>query len=245
MKRLLSSLLPLALATSMQPAPAEAQLEPCSPAYSLRCKLEALERLSPPVPVERSPALQSSEAQPLNGTATPPRRFDQSLDALVREGLVSPMERARMQGGGGAHQQACRTGALSSQECREGIPIRWGRWSGGTQPKPATARPTQAPPSPSARPAGVVLISGCIHTPFSADASGRLVSTYSCANSDVAGYSIAVDCPRQLTSIYGPKTGINDPYTWGAWVEPGDSHQRAAMEVACAPLFKAAGQGVR
>jgi murein DD-endopeptidase MepM/ murein hydrolase activator NlpD len=27
----------------------------------------------------------------------------------------------------GAHQRACRTGALSSQECRSGVAIRWGR----------------------------------------------------------------------------------------------------------------------
>ena len=63
-----------------------------------------------------------------------PRRFDQSHDDLVREGMVSPMDRARLQGGGGtmqpldvsAHQRAWRTGQLSSQECRSGVDIRWG-----------------------------------------------------------------------------------------------------------------------
>jgi len=68
------------------------------------------------------------------GGAPAPRRFDQSLDELVRQGVVTPSERSLMRGGAGvqpldvgAFQQACRKGALSSQECSGGLAIRWGR----------------------------------------------------------------------------------------------------------------------
>ncbi len=62
----------------------------------------------------------------------PPARFDASLDALVKEGVVTPAERARIRSGSAmvpfhvpAHQQACRSGALSTQECRTGVAFRW------------------------------------------------------------------------------------------------------------------------
>ena len=62
----------------------------------------------------------------------PPRSFDRSLDELVRQGIVSPAERIRLRNGAvatpfdvPAHQQACRSGALSAQECRTGVVLRW------------------------------------------------------------------------------------------------------------------------
>lgn len=68
-----------------------------------------------------------------------PRRFDASLDELVRQGVVTPQERVRIRSGSiatpfdvPAHQQACRSGALSVQECRTGVVLRWrGRFGGG------------------------------------------------------------------------------------------------------------------
>ncbi|WP_396102220.1 M23 family metallopeptidase [Cyanobium sp. Morenito 9A2] len=91
-----------------------------------------------PVPPLRPP-LSGAVPAPLRpsvdewqGAQAAPRRFDQSLDALVREGVVTPAERARLRMGSiqvpidvPAHQQACRTGALSEQECRSGLAIRW------------------------------------------------------------------------------------------------------------------------
>ncbi|MEN9860041.1 MAG: hypothetical protein RLZZ515_523 [Cyanobacteriota bacterium] len=75
----------------------------------------------------------------LSGAATAPKRFDQSLDELVRQGVVTPSERNLVRGGGGlapldvgAFQQACRGGALSARECRGGIALRWGRRGGST-----------------------------------------------------------------------------------------------------------------
>jgi len=79
---------------------------------------------APPEPLRPDPAQLSTE---------PPARFDASLDALVRDGVVTPSERSRIRSGGGmtpfnvpAHQQACRSGALSDQECRTGLVVRWG-----------------------------------------------------------------------------------------------------------------------
>ena len=81
------------------------------------------------------------------GGVKAPQRFDQSLDALVRDGIVTPSERSLMRGGSslqpldvGAMQLACRRGALSAQECRGGLALRWGGrrgqgletgWAGG------------------------------------------------------------------------------------------------------------------
>ena len=77
-----------------------------------------------PEPLRPNPAQLSHQA---------PARFDASLDALVRDGVVTPSERSRIRSGGGmmpfnvpAHQQACRSGALSDQECRTGLVVRWG-----------------------------------------------------------------------------------------------------------------------
>ena len=77
-----------------------------------------------------SEPLRPDPAQLIN---RPPARFDASLDALVRDGVVTPSERSRIRSGGGttpfnvpAHQQACRSGALSDQECRTGLVVRWG-----------------------------------------------------------------------------------------------------------------------
>lgn len=103
----------------------------------------AMAQTAPPeVPTPSAPVLPASPAsealpQPLRPDpgqlhSQPPVRFDSSLDALVNEGVVTPAERARIRSGSTmvpfnvpAHQQACRSGALSSQECRTGIAFRW------------------------------------------------------------------------------------------------------------------------
>ncbi|MEA5443182.1 M23 family metallopeptidase [Cyanobium gracile] len=85
--------------------------------------------LAPPPPV-------SGEAPPATlrpGTAErrpePVRRFDASLDALVREGVVTPGERVRVRGSllspqeAATRSKACRAGALSVQECNSGVII--------------------------------------------------------------------------------------------------------------------------
>ena len=73
--------------------------------------------------------------------APSPRRFDQSLDELVRQGVVSPEERSLIRSGAagglspldvGAFRKACGSGALSSAECRAGLAIRWDHQAGGT-----------------------------------------------------------------------------------------------------------------
>ncbi|MFZ9149251.1 MAG: M23 family metallopeptidase [Vulcanococcus sp.] len=68
-----------------------------------------------------------------------PKRFDQSLDDLVRDGVVTRSERNLVRSGGasfqpldvGAFQKGCRTGALSARECKGGIALRWGLRRGG------------------------------------------------------------------------------------------------------------------
>jgi murein DD-endopeptidase MepM/ murein hydrolase activator NlpD len=81
----------------------------------------------PPVPLA-----QPLRPDPAALQSRPPARFDASLDELVRDGVVSPVERARIRSGSGtapfnvpAHQQACSSGALSQQECSSGLVVRW------------------------------------------------------------------------------------------------------------------------
>lgn len=101
---------------------------------------------APPAAVElqRPPADQPSPGHPAAAQRPSPRlepqpqpvaaplRFDQSLDALVDQGIVTPAERQRIRTGATAtpqhspaHQQACRSGALSAQECSSGLVVRW------------------------------------------------------------------------------------------------------------------------
>ncbi|NQW39702.1 MAG: M23 family peptidase, partial [Cyanobacteria bacterium] len=72
----------------------------------------AMAQLQPP-PVEPLPVEQSADQQALPPRAAPlrpdpavlpnrpPTRFDASLDSLVRDGVVSPAERARIRSGSG------------------------------------------------------------------------------------------------------------------------------------------------
>lgn len=62
----------------------------------------------------------------------PPLTFDHSLDSLEQNRVITRQERLQIEAGGGgvarpidvpAFQQACRTGALSKQECREGVAV--------------------------------------------------------------------------------------------------------------------------
>jgi hypothetical protein len=107
---------------------------------------------SPPPPL-LPPARQPSPlvGQPLRPEPgglppAPARRFDQSLDELVREGIVTPAERQRIRTGvtatpvgAPAHQRACSSGALSAQECRTGVVVRWrGRGESPSTPEVLT-----------------------------------------------------------------------------------------------------------
>ena len=88
---------------------------------------------------DRSPLQQPLAPTPQQVRHQQPRSFDASLDDLVRQGVVSPAERVRLRNGAiatpfdvPAHQQACRSGALSAQECRTGVVLRWrGRFGAG------------------------------------------------------------------------------------------------------------------
>ena len=78
---------------------------------------------TPAVPLKPDPA-QIRAAQP-------PLRFDQSLEQLERQRVISPSERRGLASGHAMapinvpkHQQACRDGALSRKECESGVAIR-------------------------------------------------------------------------------------------------------------------------
>ena len=90
----------------------------------------------PPTPVTAAPAPPPSPAPlrpgPEERRSQPPRRFDDSLDTLVREGIVSPAERIRVHRGliapmNSERREACSSGALSQAECSGGSVVLRGR----------------------------------------------------------------------------------------------------------------------
>ncbi|WP_254977413.1 peptidoglycan DD-metalloendopeptidase family protein [Cyanobium sp. ATX 6A2] len=145
----------LALAQEQAPEPSRSAQPPAAaPAASLGTAPITLPpdlpRPAPAVPIATPPAStapaaapqpgrlsQPAQPRPLRpdpaGLATPePRRFDRSLDELVRDGVVTQAERDRIRSGAmaspvqaPAHRQACRSGALSEQECNTGVVVRW------------------------------------------------------------------------------------------------------------------------
>ena len=107
------------LSPGLAPSPAAAGANP----------QPAIEMPPAPPPV---PLAQPLRPDPAALQSRPPARFAASLDELVRDGVVSPVERARIRSGSGttpfnvpAHQQACSSGALSQQECSSGVVVRW------------------------------------------------------------------------------------------------------------------------
>ena len=75
--------------------------------------------------------------------------FDQSLDGLVRQRVITSQERKLLRGGGAAvpiersrFEEACRTGALSRQDCASGVARRLaggtGLSTGSLDPLPPT-----------------------------------------------------------------------------------------------------------
>ncbi len=133
---LLGSTLVLAQTETPPPAavaePAAAPLPPPPPPTAPTvpaANLPAPERTTPP------PSSTPERTEPLRPSAAQlepdrPRRFDASLDALVRDGIVSPRERIRVRGSlvldpaPGVRSQACSSGALSAEECRRGVVFR-------------------------------------------------------------------------------------------------------------------------
>ncbi len=104
------------------PAPLE-QVNP-APLSAPPSQSIAPSRLSSP-PLAEAPLRPSPEER----RSLQPRRFDASLDELVRDGVISPSERVRVHGGligpmNTARLQACSSGALSALECGTGVVLR-------------------------------------------------------------------------------------------------------------------------
>jgi hypothetical protein len=145
-------LVPLAFAQELgggspEPAPAAAPAPaplvappapPPLPAAVAPAPVPAAPMLSAPptvaTPAQRPPAaVRGAESDPLLAPpeirrAGSPRRFDADIEALVRDGVVSPRERVRVRGTipglpSPAVQTACRNGALTARECGGGITV--------------------------------------------------------------------------------------------------------------------------
>ncbi|MFM1798860.1 MAG: hypothetical protein RLZZ117_1138 [Cyanobacteriota bacterium] len=132
-----------AAGSSATPEPAAAPLPPPPPPSTPA--VPAADLPPPQAPLSPTPSM-AERAEPLRPSATDavperPRRFDASLDALVRDGIVTPRERIRVRGSlvldppPGLRGQACSSGALSAEECRTGVVFRGrGRFEGEGSP---------------------------------------------------------------------------------------------------------------
>ena len=77
------------------------------------------------------PAAEPPVQPPARLETQEPLRFDRSLESLERTRVITPLERRQLEAGAVARpihvpalQQACRSGALSKQECRSGVALR-------------------------------------------------------------------------------------------------------------------------
>lgn len=117
---------------------------PAAPSVSPRPEPAAPPLAIPPAsrPPAAAPQPRPLRSDPASLATPEPRRFDRSLDELVRDGVVTQAERDRIRRGAmtspvqaPAHRQACRNGALSEQECSTGLVVRWrGRSENSTWP---------------------------------------------------------------------------------------------------------------
>ena len=155
--------------------------------------------------------------------ARPPTRFEASLDSLVRDGVVSPAERARIRGmdpNVSAHQQACRSGALSPQECSSGVVVRWR----GLQN--TVSGPTIKPLSQNEQ-AVLQRIRSSGYTPkwrtygqckydwsgWKLHSNGTRSTAVDCGGSAMR-WTVGVSCDRFLVAAYTTASG------WSKWREP-------------------------
>ena len=163
--------LPVALAAAAPSAFAQLESATSSPAFvragdslakiALRYDLSITEllQLNPsfgygplvegtPIKLARSPVAPLLPERPdparLSGSPLPPRRFDQSLDELVRQGVISPSDRALMRSSGDpapldgeALRRACSAGSLSDRECNSRLGLRQESYP-SLQPAPAS-----------------------------------------------------------------------------------------------------------
>lgn len=157
--------------------------------------------------------------------ARPPVRFDASLDELVRDGVLSPVERARIRSGSGmnssvpAHQQACNSGALSQQECSSGLVVRW-------RDSTSISGPTVKPLSPNEQ-AVLQRIRSNSYTPqwrtygqckydwagWRLNSNGTRTTAAECGGS-ATRLTVGVICDRLLVAGYTTASG------WSKWRTP-------------------------
>lgn len=135
-----------ALSSSIPLEPLRPDPAPLSTEYSLRPG----GTLAPQLPAGGVTSLAPLRPSNASLASPPPRRFDDSLDNLVLQGVMTPLERSQIRQGAALVPidvwQACRT-AFSEQECRAAFAVRWDRRKNGSIPKKDTF--SFIPPSPS------------------------------------------------------------------------------------------------
>lgn len=156
----------------------------------------------------------------------PPARFDASIDELVRDGVVSPVERARirslsgMNPGVSAHQRACISGAISQQECSSGLIVGLG------DSTKTSSGPTIKPLSPNEQ-SLLQRIRSNSYTPqwrtygqckydwagWKLNSNGTRTTEVECGGSAM-GLTVGVSCDRLLVATYTTASG------WSKWREP-------------------------
>jgi hypothetical protein len=120
-------------ASNSSPDPLPAPAAPLTPQAPPPAPPPLPAAAAPAAPPAQRPPAAAPETDPLIAPAEirradAPRRFDADIDALVRDGVVSPKERVRVRGTipgspSPALQMACRNGALTARECGGGVTV--------------------------------------------------------------------------------------------------------------------------
>jgi LysM repeat protein len=179
-----------------------------------------------------------------------PRRFDASLDELLRDGVIGPTEWARFHAGligrmNAVRSQACSNGSLSILECGSDLVVRGsGRLDGGASfggtPSPsATHKPLstaeqallqkiRSSPSSTWRQYG-----SCQYdwNGWKQGANGVRITTADCGSTAMR-WTIGVHCGKLLVNTFRSDTG------WQSWKKPAgpDSKFRAGEDEMVAAL---------
>lgn len=191
------------------------------------CMLEPRSKCwEPALAVPKAPLLPSAKAS------------DQSLNELIRRGVVTP-ENSNLTRTGTSRtpmysrtiQPICRGSALSARECRDGIPLRWGRvsglpWTSKLDPSKDRHSATVKPLSPNEKHLLHKIRSGYL-TPqwrtygkctydwagWKLHANGTRTTAVDCGGTSNR-WIIAVSCDRLLVATHTTTSG------WSRWARP-------------------------
>ena len=177
------------------------------------------------------PAMAQLEPDP----APAPRRFAQSLDELVQQGVIKPEDAELMRGfDADAFKRDCLAGKLPPT-CKEALkPIRW-----GTPAQRALLERIR-----KERDGDLRTFDQCRYRwdTWKLQAGGVRTTTYSCQRSEILDHTIGVSCDTLKLNVYRPVTPLGqtpERWAWSAWRLPEAGGEEQMVASLCANALPA------